>query len=111
MENRVRIIEKAIDNHIDIKTTEQYLRLLEKGDYYRAFEVRIGAFAKQTGEYKTVCQRCNECGIETIGELVRFGGKAFRKNPNVGAKTAALISDTLADKFGIYNWFSKDKED
>ena len=110
MEYRTRIIEKAIEYHLDVKTTNDYLKLFEKTDSRRMLEIRIGAFAEATGNYKTVAQRCNELGIETIGDLVRYGGREFRKSPNVGDKTAALISDTLQEKFGIDNWFSKERE-
>ena len=110
MEYRTRIIEKAIEYHLDVKTTNDYLKLLERTDSQRILEIRIGTFAEATGNYKTVVQRCNELGIETIGDLVRYGGREMRKNENVGVKTAALISDTLQEKFGIDNWFSKEKE-
>lgn len=110
MEYRTRIIEKAIENHLDVKTTNDYLKLLEKTDSQRVLEIRIGTFAEATGNYKTVAQRCNELGLETIGDLVRYGGREMRKHENIGVKTAALISDTLQEKFGIDNWFSKEKE-
>ena len=109
-EFRTAIIKAAIENHIGIEETKRYLELLERTDYSKTMEIRIGVLAEATGNYKTVCQRCNEMGIESIGDLVRLGGKAFRESPNVGVKTATLVSDVLADKFGIYNWYSKDKE-
>ena len=85
MEYRTRIIEKAIENNLDVKTTNDYLKLLERTDSQRMFEISIGTFAKATGNYKTVAQRCNELGIETIGDLVRYGGREMRKK-----KTLAL---------------------
>lgn len=109
-ELKTRIIEKAIENRVDVTTTKEYLKLLERTDYTMALETSIGTFAEMTGNYKTVCQRCNELGIETVGDLVRLGGRKMRKQPNVGDKTAGLISDTLQEKFGIDNWFSKECE-
>lgn len=111
MEYRTRIIEKAIEQHLDVDTTKDYLNLLERAEYNRTLEIKIGILAEATGNYKTVSQRCNELGINTIGDLVRYGGREMRKNVNVGVKTAALISDTLQEKFGIDNWFSKERED
>ena len=111
MEDRIRIIEKAIEYNLDAKTTESFINLLNNKYNPRILETRIGVFADETGNYKTVCQRCNELGIETIGDLIRLGGKAFRESGTVGVKTAALISDTLAAKYGIYDWFSKEKEE
>ena len=110
-EYRTKIIEKAIENHLSPEQTVGYLKLLERTDYTRVMEVRIGVFAELTGEYKTICQRCNELNIESVGDLVRLGGRAFRKSTNVGVKTAALVSDTLASCFGITDWFSKESEE
>lgn len=107
---RVRIIEKAIENRVDVATTKEYLKLLERTDYHYALEVSIGTFAEMTGNYKTICQRCNELDIKTVGQLVRYGGRKMRESSDVGAKTAALISDTLQREFGIDNWFSKECE-
>ena len=106
-----RIIEKAIDNRLDVATTKKFVKILEKTDYTKAFETPIGTFAEMTGNYKTILARCAEFEIKTVGDLVRCGGREMRKSTDVGAKTAALISDTLADNFGIYDWFSKNKED
>ena len=111
IEFRTRIIEKAIECDVNVDVTKQYLDLLERTDYSKTLEIRIGVFAEATGNYKTIIQRCNELGIETIGDLVRYGGRAMRQSENVRDNTAGLISDTLADKFGIYNWFSKGKEE
>jgi len=111
IEFRTRIIEKAIENHVSVADTKEYLKLLERADYMRAMEVKIGTFAEMTGNYKTVSARCLQLGIKTVGDLVRLGGREMRKCTDVGEKTAALISDTLQEQFGISNWFSKEKED
>jgi len=110
-EHRTRIIEKAIERGLSVQETEKFLKLLERTEYTRILETRIGVFAELTGEYKTVLQRCNELGIKSIGDLVRCGGRGFRINPNIGVKTTALVSDTLQREFGIDNWFSKEKEE
>lgn len=109
-ELRTRLIEKAIENKVPIEKTKEYLKLLERTDYNKTMEVKIGTLAELTGKYKTICQRCNELGINTIGDLVRLGGREMRKDENVGVKTAAIISDTLQEHFGIDNWFSKESE-
>lgn len=109
-ELRTRLIEKAIENRISIAETKEYLKLLERTDYNKTMEVKIGTLAELTGKYKTICQRCNELGIQTIGDLVRYGGREMREDKNIGVKTAALISDTLQEHFGIDNWFSKQSE-
>lgn len=110
IELRTRIIEKAIENRVDVATTKEYLKLLERTDYHYALETKIGTFAEMTGNYKTVSARCLQMGIKTVGDLVRLGGRKMRESADVGEKTAALISDTLQEKFGIDNWFSKECE-
>ena len=109
-ELRARIIEKAIENRVDVATTKEYLKLLDRTDYHFNLETSIGAFAELTGNYKTICQRCNELGIKTVGQLVRYGGRKMRESHNIGDKTAGLISDTLQREYGIDNWFSKECE-
>lgn len=109
-ELRTRIIEKAIENHVSIDNTKEYLKLLERTDHNIIMEVKIGTFAEMTGNYKTISVRCSELGIKTIGDLVRYGGREMRKDKNIGLKTAAIISDTLQEHFGIDNWFSKESE-
>lgn len=109
-ELRTKIIEKAIECNKSIEETKEYLKLLERTDHYATMEVKIGTFADFTDNYKTICARCSELGIKTIGDLVRFGGRKFREDKNVGVKTAAIISDTLQEYFDIDNWFSKECE-
>ena len=79
-ELKTRIIEKAIENRVDIATTKEYLKLLERTDYSIALETSIGTFAEMTGNYKTVCQRCNELNIETVGDLVLIIGSLKKVN-------------------------------
>lgn len=111
LEYKTRIIEKAIEKSLDTECTKEFIKLLESTDYSRIMEIHIGIFAEATGNYKTIQTRLGALGIKTIGDLVRYGGRAARKDKNIGMKTAALISDTLQEKYGIDNWFSKDKEE
>lgn len=110
-EYRFELVKTAMENHLSVNETKEFIKLFNEADKQLVYECRIGQFAELTGFYKTVAQRCNEMGIETVGDLVRYGGRAFRDSPDVGAKTAAIISDTLQEKFGIDNWFSKGKEE
>ena len=111
LEYKTRIIEKAIENGLNAESTKKYIDLLESTHYSRVLETPIGVFADATDNYKTIITRMGALGIKTIGDLVRYGGRAAREHPDIGVKTAALISDTLQEKFGIDNWFSKDKEE
>ena len=108
-DNITQIIIFCIQNNISVEDTKKYVNILTGKDNSRVFETRIGVFAEDTGNYKTVCVRCSEQNIETIGDLYRLGGREFRKHHNVGAKTAELISDTLQLKYGINDWFSKER--
>lgn len=53
----------------------------------------------------TITKRCHDNGINTVGDLIRCGGRKFRTFKNVGGSTITKIDDALENYYEVTDWY------
>lgn len=76
----------------------------EKGEKSLS-EIPVGAIIPYLDKVGvSFSNRCRECDIKTIQDLVNIGSGGFREIRNIGPTTQKMVADALEKYFGVTNW-------
>lgn len=53
----------------------------------------------------TITKRCKDNGINTVGDLIRCGGRKFLTFEDVGKGTVTKIDDALEEYYDVNEWY------
>lgn len=81
-----------------------------KTDYDKTSVREIIKYLVKNGRYgsqryaSSLVNVFNDNGINTVGDILRMGRRAFMQIKGVGKGSVTRIDDTLEDLYGIVNW-------
>ena len=112
-EIKLELAKVALSNGMAIETAKAFYDWIMEEPEHIVVESKptkwddtpIEDLACRTRIEGTITKRCHDNGINTVGDLIRCGGRKFLKFENVGKGTVRKIDDALLMHFEVVDWY------
>lgn len=112
-EIKLELAKVALTNGVSIETAKTFYEWiieepeheLPDGNPTKWDGTPIEELACRTKIKGTIIRRCKDNGINTVGDLIRCGGRRFLTYRDVGKGAVRWIDDTLEMYYDVKEWY------
>ena len=102
---KLELAKAALMGGLGVEYARMAYEWVCKDDELNLDKIPVAEIGAELGSMRVrFLNRCEEAGIKTIGDLVRYGQHGFRNMRFVGIGLVYAIGEALANKYKVTTW-------